>query len=186
MKEGTTLVRLAKEIQRQNEAKADFIADTRQLRVDSIKDMPRLTIQGHGDFGMTPQMHRQIGDHLNIPARYYDLMLAQAPDLLAENINHWFAATPEQRMIRTLDGAARAFLSRRYRPLDNYDLAEAVLPTITASGATIHSCEITPERMYIKGVVDETLYRGRYQGQQGLTLPKALEREPGDNKEAVQ
>ena len=154
MKQGTTLVKLAEEIQRQNGAKADFIADTRQLHMESIRDMPRLVIEGHGYFGMTSQIHRQIGDRLNIPARYYDLMLAQAPDLLAENINHWFASSPDQRMIRTLDGDARAFLSRRYRPLDNYDLAEAVLPTLTASGAAIHSCEITPERMYIKGVVD--------------------------------
>ena len=33
-------------------------------------------------------------------------------------------------MVRTLDGHARAFLSDRYRRLDNYDLCEHVLPIL--------------------------------------------------------
>ncbi|MBL0089244.1 MAG: hypothetical protein IPP44_22195 [Ideonella sp.] len=33
-------------------------------------------------------------------------------------------------MVRTLDGQARAFLSDRYRRLDNYDLCEHVLPML--------------------------------------------------------
>ena len=57
-------------------------------------------------------------------------------------------------MVRTLDGEARAFLSERFRPMDNHDLAEAVLPVFRDAGASVESCEITPSRMYIKGVVD--------------------------------
>ena len=153
MKQGSTLADLAQEVQRQSTAKEDFIADTRRLRMN-LRDMPRLVIEDHGNYGMTPQIHRQIGERLHIPARYYDLMLSEAPELLAENVNHWFEAQPEKRMVRTLDGNARAFLSERYRPLDNHDLAEAVLPALASSGASIHSCEITPERLYIKGVVE--------------------------------
>ena len=33
-------------------------------------------------------------------------------------------------MVRTLDGQVRAVLSDRYRRLDNYDLAENVLPIL--------------------------------------------------------
>ena len=33
-------------------------------------------------------------------------------------------------MVRTLDGNARAFLSDRYRRLDNYDLLAHVLPML--------------------------------------------------------
>ena len=56
-------------------------------------------------------------------------------------------------MVRTLDGRVRAFLSHCYRPLDHHDLAEAVLPSLVNSKAEVHSCEITPTRMYIKEVV---------------------------------
>ena len=33
-------------------------------------------------------------------------------------------------MVRTLDGTVRAFLSNRYRRIDNLDIAEIVLPVI--------------------------------------------------------
>ena len=36
----------------------------------------------------------------------------------------------DRRMIRTLDGRVRSVLSYRYRRLDNFDLAENVLPII--------------------------------------------------------
>ena len=49
------------------------------------------------------------------------------PELLAENVNSWFQREPTQRMVRTLDGTVRAFLSNRYRRIDNLDIAEIVL-----------------------------------------------------------
>ena len=56
-------------------------------------------------------------------------------------------------MVRTLDGTARAFLSERYRRIDNYEIAEAVLPIISdIKDARVESCEVTDERMYIKVV----------------------------------
>ena len=45
----------------------------------------------------------------------------------------------------------RAFLSNRYRPLDNAALAEAVLPVLQELGIVLTSCEITERRMYLKG-----------------------------------
>jgi hypothetical protein len=55
-------------------------------------------------------------------------------------------------MVRTLDGKARAFLSDGYRPLENADLAEAVMPTLLGMRLEIMSCEITERRLYIKAV----------------------------------
>ena len=57
--------------------------------------------------------HRQIAARLEIPAKYYDRMRTEAPQMLAKNVNHWLHAQPETRMIRTLDGNVRAFLSDR-------------------------------------------------------------------------
>ncbi len=156
MKQGRTLVDLAAEIERQREAKADFVADTRKLKMVVNGHGPRLEIEGHGDYGVTEHAHRQIGERIGIPAKYYDRMLTEAPGLLERNVNHWFETDPERRMVRTLDGDARAFLSERFRPMDNHDLAEAVLPALANAGASVESCEITPTRMYVKGVVDGT------------------------------
>lgn len=54
-------------------------------------------------------------------------------------------------MIRILDGNVRAFLSDRYRRIDNLELLEAVLPIIKEMKRTeIISSEVTPTNMYIK------------------------------------
>jgi hypothetical protein len=82
-----------------------------------------------GGLAIRPIMHGQLSDKLGIPKKYYDRMQAEAPALLAENINNWLGAAvdtkgrPEQRMVRTLDGTARAFLSKSYNRLDNAELA---------------------------------------------------------------
>ena len=47
MKQGRTLVDLAAEIERQRDAKADFVADTRKLRFVANGHGPRQE-QGHG------------------------------------------------------------------------------------------------------------------------------------------
>ena len=154
MKQGRSIVDLATEVQRQVDAKVDYVADTRKLKMVVNGHGPRLEVEGEGDYGVTEHAHRQIGERIGIPAKYYDRMLAEAPTLLESNVNHWFTNKPERRMVRVLDGDTRAFLSEKFRPLDNHDLAEAVLPALTNSGASVQSCEITPSRMYIKAVVD--------------------------------
>ncbi|GHV33152.1 hypothetical protein FACS18949_06330 [Clostridia bacterium] len=54
-------------------------------------------------------------------------------------------------MVRTLDGTARAFLSDRYRRIDNYEIAQNVLPIIgEMPDARVESCEVTENRMYLK------------------------------------
>jgi len=163
MKEGRSLQDLAAELERQRDAKRDFIADTRSLsmfheaREDGQLGRVGLAMADFDEGGLQPSKHchRQIGARLGIPAKYYDRMLEESPGLLAENVNHWFRQQPEKRMIRTMDGRARAFLSERYRPLDNFDLASAVLPVLQATGANVESCEVTESRLYLKAVLPE-------------------------------
>lgn len=158
MKQGKSLQELAKEIERQAHAKKDFIANTKQLQmVNKLGNVSpthqKLHISGIGEFDMKELTHRQIGDRLGIPAKYYDRMRQEAPDLLSNNVNYWFHCRPEDRMIRTLDGNARAFLSNRYRRLDNYELMEAVLPVLAEiPQLEIKSCEVTDTRLYLKAV----------------------------------
>jgi len=167
MKAGKTLTELAVELERQQDTKHDYLSDTRNVRMeqdgqtlvldDKASDFDRLLQKPTAAVfeGLaTRHAHQQIASRINIPMKYYERMQEEAPQLLATNVNHWFQQKPERRMLRTLDGKARAFLSERYRPLDNYDLAQVVLPKIGEMGCRIESCEITQTRMYIKAVTD--------------------------------
>ena len=155
MKTGKTLTQLATEIERQVKSKRDFVADTRQLKlVTDEQDNFGMMINSHGRFGMTEIAHEQVAGRLGIPQKYYDRMRKESPYLLLENANHWLRSVPEKRLVRTLDGNARAFLSDRYRPLDNFELAENVLPKLQKAGCRVESCELTERRMYIKAVTE--------------------------------
>src|SRR5262249_41625075 len=127
MYQGRSLQALAEEVKRQRAARRDFRAPSRQLVMDRES---RVEVAGQGTFEPTPIAHRQIGERIGIPAKYYDRMRIEAPDLLASNVNHWLRESDEKRLVRTLDGNARAFLSDRYRRLDNFELLEAALPTL--------------------------------------------------------
>lgn len=157
MKTGRSLQNLAIELDRQSKTKRDLIVDTGALHMDVDDGGIALKvgdIDNHEVFNVNDIAHRQLGQHLKIPAAYYDRMKAEFPKLLAKNVNGWFAHSPAKRMIRTLDGTARAFLSDRYRRIDNFEVANTVLPIIgNMNGANVESCELTDSRLYIK-VVD--------------------------------
>ena len=156
MKQGRTLLELGKELQRQRHNRQDFLADTRSLEMESNNYSSTLHLSLEGKtygFGIGELAHQQIATRLNIPYRYYTKMQNEAPELLDQNVNRWLNQNPERRMIRVLDGKVRAFLSDRYRRLDNLELYAAVLPVIQEmNGASIESCEVTPTHLYLKVV----------------------------------
>ena len=152
MKSGKSLVELATEIQRQAEGKRDFVADTREMTLTPQGQLEMDVNDTQVTVDVTPHTHGQIAQRVGIPAPYYKRMQAEAPQLLATNVNTWFNDKPERRMVRTLDGNARAFLSDRYRILDHYEILEAVLPVVgeMGEGIDIVSTEITDNRIYLK------------------------------------
>ena len=156
MKMGRTLTEMAVELDRQRSAKKDYLIDTRSLVIDPANNGFQLTLQGEGQniiLGVNEVAHEQIGSYTGIPARYYDKMRNENPELLATNVNSWFQKDPDVRMVRSLDGTARAFLSDRYRRIDNFEVAESVLPVIAdMEEARVESCEVTDNRMYLKVV----------------------------------
>lgn len=165
MKTGKTLSELATEIERQAGTKKDYVAST---SISAIEVLPlpgskdalttALRIGDLGPFQINDIAHEQIAEHVKIPKPYYDRMRREEPHLLATNVACWFSKYPVPRMVRTLDGRARAFLSDAYQPLDNIDFAEAVLPILSERRLRVMSCEITEKRLYIKAV-DEQLFR---------------------------
>jgi len=170
MKAGKTLQELAAEIQRQMDAKKDFIAPLAQIELvatgpgktalllgakpSMATDVIPLDRRQGYDVGAVA--HAQLAESVGIPKPYYDRCLAEAPELLAGDVNHWLrkmvedAKAPPKKLVRTLDGNVRALLSDRYRPLDNFALCEAVLPVIAEQELFIASMEITGRRLYIK------------------------------------
>jgi hypothetical protein len=157
MKSGRTLTELAQEIERRANGKQDLVASTGNLQVltaaeSGQKDM-QLSIAGDRMVAINGIAHQQVAGHTEIPKAYYDRMLKDEPGLLANNVNTWFRKYPTHRMVRTLDGTARAFLSDKFAPdMENEDLAEAVLPVLLDMNLAIMSCEITDRRLYIKAV----------------------------------
>lgn len=161
MKTGLNIVELATEIERQQSAKRDLVVKSDKIEMGAVRPERdhiafQLMLAGKESYTINDHAHRQIADYTGIPAKYYDKMRREAPDLLADNVNAWMTQFAEPRMVRTMDGAVRALLSDRYRPLENSDLAEAVLPTLADLGVTVMSAAITEQRLYIK-VVDQRI-----------------------------
>lgn len=174
MKQGKSIVDIAKELERQLETRKDYLAREHALQVVPValdadsNPMPEKAAELEAEISdvaltgingkpmlMTEVAHDQIAARLEIPRKYYDRMREEEPKLLANNINTWLAKGGDKRMVRTLDGKVRAFLSDRYRPLDNYDLANVAFPALQEAKAQIVSCEITESRLYIKAIFPE-------------------------------
>ncbi len=160
MKSGRTIQAMAAEIRRQGEVKADYMVDTRCLRMEIWDGQPFLLALNESGHDLMEPMdiqttaHRQLSAYLDIPIKYYEKMRRNDPELLAHNVNRWLQRVdPAQRMLRTLDGHARAFLSSRYRRIDNYDVARIVTPVVgEMPDIQFGSCELTEDYMYLKVV----------------------------------
>jgi hypothetical protein len=153
MKQGRPLAEVASQIKREAKARRDFRVPTNHLR---FSDAGEIGFKIKRDnYSVSPTRHclRQICARSGIPAQYAERMTGDHASLLAQNINHWWKHTPENRMLRTLmngDNTARAFLSERYRPLENADLAAAILPKLEQLNCAVLSCDITETRFYIQ------------------------------------
>lgn len=159
MKSGLTIDELSAEVLRQNLAKQDYLVKTSSLQAETFGDSLLLRLIDDHDVDLVEPLdiketaHRQFSTYLDIPVKYYNRMLTEYPALLAHNINSWLERKNEQKMLRTLDGAARALVSNRYRRIDHLDILQAVLPILgRLPDARFESCEITDTRMYLKVV----------------------------------
>lgn len=173
MKSGLSLSELAAQIERNAKAKRDLVVDSRELALVPQERGLALRVADRENFDVNNLAHGQIEQHAGIGAKYYQRMREHAPELLAQNVNHWFAANQSRRLVRTMDGTTRAFLSDGYKPLENEDLAEAILPVLLQMNLEILSCQITERRMFIK-CVDQQLMRdvpsGKRMGDGGHTI----------------
>jgi hypothetical protein len=176
MKQGMAIDEFLAELRRQDAAKRDFIAPSNlvHLRTEEVGE------DAEGNVTKRPVMvvptkerdvlcdinehaHGQIAARTGIPKQYYDRMRDEEPELLGLNVNRWFERKAEPRMVRTLAPppvatleprpVVRAFLSDKYRALDNVDVANTVLPIVMEAGAReIKSTALTETHMYLQCV----------------------------------
>lgn len=143
-----------------NESKAPGVAIVPRDDDDWYGAIGPVTVNSHA--------HGQIASHLGIPKLYYQKMLREQPDLLCMNVNKWLEETASRRMLRALGSPEssgefgvshlRAYLSNRYRRLDNIELLErSVVPVLDGNGANgsrwgVQQCAITDLKMHIECV----------------------------------
>lgn len=181
MKVGKSIVELARELERIQEVKRDFVVPTEKLRAEvvvgsatpahleanpqqrGVPDRVALTFENgqKHSLGLNDWSASQLAGYTDIPKAYFDRIRSENPQLIADSINHGLrqqvaagrrAGKPEGRMLRTLDGTVRGLLSPRYRILDGHDMLEAVFPTMQENKLEIVSSEITDRRLYIKAL----------------------------------
>ena len=111
-------------------------------------------------YGITRARPSPAGGEAQDPVCVLRAHAERGAGLLDRNVNAWLVKEEgERQLLRTLDGRVRAVLSERYRRLDNYDLAEHVLPTLQRlPEARFESVELTETRMYLKVVTPRVAF----------------------------
>lgn len=154
MKTGLSLDQMASELARRNDAKRDFLADTRSIQFRSSGEISLDTGSNHVVLSPNKVFVEQAAQQAQVPIEYARRIRESQPELFATTFNTLLRAEPKRKMIRTLDGTARALLSDRFRTLDNYDLAQAVLPALMGmKGIRFDNAQFTDDRFYLKAVL---------------------------------
>lgn len=165
---GKSIQELANELVRIEETKKDFTVPVGALQATVIteerSDNPEKFAWKHKqvaisfkngsvhDYTLNNWSGGQVAQFADIPREYFRRLSEESPDLLAKNINHGLGQQKESesRLVRTIDGHVRGFLSNRYRMLDSHDLMEAVMPMLIEHNFEVVSCELTERRLYLK------------------------------------
>ncbi|GAB3910664.1 DUF932 domain-containing protein [Microbispora bryophytorum] len=129
-----------------------------------------------------------LADKLGIPLPYLRRLRAHQPALYEANINTWLRSDDRRFLLRGLRGAgdnpgvARAFLSDRYKIIDNLDVLMAALDGVRLAGVDIDidGCDLTERKMYVRVVCEQVAalapellknYRSPFTGAAGADNP---------------
>lgn len=154
------LDQLVAELERQKDARIDFVADTRSLAVAARDGELSLVPTEPHAMEWLPQQGlpiqdlalEQMGSKVvpPVPGRFMKELAHERPVRAAELLNGLMQDAPGRRFIRCLDGRVRAVLSDRYRVLDHYDIAFAALDAVRAAGGEVIEASLSDTRMKLK------------------------------------
>ena len=151
MKKDMTLAELQAEVARMADRREDYIVPQNALsfQASGPTAVEVLRFQGK-EFPLSDHSQHQLATTLRIPAGYYDRLRREHRDLLDLSVNRHLAETEKSRMIRTLDGQARAFLSERFLRVDGDQLLAILLPELEALGLNVESAHVNSSSLYVK------------------------------------
>lgn len=153
LRRGKSLMEMAAELTRVRDNAKDFLVPTSKLSMTSEGQLGFTNGSVH-TFDLNNWSNSQLASYTDIPKGYFDRIKSEDKNLFAKNVNHGLNRKGgETRMLRTLDGKVRAFVSNKFRRgLGNYELLEANLPILLDNGFEVQSSELTEKRLYVKAV----------------------------------
>lgn len=214
MAERMTYMEVIARLRAERAGALDAVVNTRDhVRIDIVEDdqgemVPVVIFETPGVEDLegfphliTPWAHSQIADRTGVPMSYYRRMLADAPELMRDNLYHWWLNEPTNQLVRTVrpvdvfdDGGKvgvnmsqpklRAWLSDRYRVLDNMDFASTVLATAKDAEAKITEAHLDDQRLYLKLMKPEPVEVD--QGDEFMVGLIARNSEVGDGSVSIQ
>lgn len=157
---------LFKRVVAEDSRKYDVIASTTSMNIEAGENgAVALTLDKIGglvEYDLTDHTLGQIAADQKIPKTYFDRMRTDAPELFRTNVEHWFYNQPKPRMVRGLtndDGpiTGRAWMSDKFRRLDNFEIARTLLPEFDALDTTVefHQAAVTDTRLYVRALFPE-------------------------------
>lgn len=158
MKQGMTIDGLEQEVARQQKMKLDLVAPLAKIEGIYTKDAYHQLVVGDRTFSINDIAHSQIAQFLDVPQAYYRRMMQTHPYLWEHTVNAWLRLDDgknAKRLVRTIGGTCRAFLSDRFRPLEHIDMLASALPAMRKLRLRIMSSQITETRLYLKATTEE-------------------------------
>ncbi|MBN9748658.1 DUF932 domain-containing protein [Amycolatopsis sp. A1MSW2902] len=162
------LAAIADLLQRQRAQRLDVVAPAAAIRAEGgrlvVRDAgePVLTADGvtARDASLAPNVVADAGiaDKLGIPAPYVRHLRENNVELWDANVNGWLERDARSFLVRGLadedggEGIARAFLSEKYRIVDNLDVLLATLEGLRSTGieANVTGADLSEKRMYVR------------------------------------
>jgi hypothetical protein len=140
-----------------------------------------------GSYRPTVICDEGIANKFRIPIAYMRRLREEAPDLWDANVNGWLQRSGRRYLLRGLRGndgtnIARAWLSDRYKIVDNLDVLMAALDGVREAGldVTFDGCDLTERHMYVRIVCEQVAalapellagYRSPFTGAAGADNP---------------
>ena len=135
---GNKFNEVLQQVWRDDENKRDQLINIHQLRMSDTGGL--ITLNGTDRvLAMSDHALSQIFSRLGIPVHYGKRLMAERPDLVAKEFNHWVRGTEERLLLMRYregdgDGMVRAFLSDKYAPLDNRDVSDMLARIVQKMG----------------------------------------------------
>lgn len=145
------------QVEKEAKAKRDLIVPAQSIFMGDEADWIGIYNKNSTErFAPNTLFHHQMASALNIPTKFYDYLAQTHPELLVSTVNTLVYDRKVNYMVRTMDygsgmPTARAFLSERYRRVDNLEIATATLPLFAGlPDVEVVSTEVTESRLHIK------------------------------------